>query len=1025
MRSYKFYNQLLGWISFAIAAVVYLSTIEPTASFWDCGEFITSAWKLEVGHPPGAPFFMLLGRFFTLFGGKAGNAAVMTNSLSALASAFTITFLFWTITHLASKMLIKDENSYTASNIIAILGSGFLGAMVFTFTDTFWFSAVEAEVYATSSLFTAIVFWAILKWENEAHKPHSNRWIILIAYLMGLSIGVHLLNLLAIPAIVLVYYFKKYKPTIRGTLGLLLISFVILGAMVYVLVPGIVKAATVFELLFVNGFGLPFNSGVIFYIVLIIGLITFGLYYTHKYRKYVLNTILLGLTVILIGYSSYATVMIRSIADPPMDQNDPENIFNLLSYLNREQYGDRPLFYGHYYNAPVEERKQGAPVYDQVNGKYEVVDYKTKMVYDSRFTGFFPRMYSTQSQHVNDYHSWVDISGKRVTVRNSQGEQEQRTVPSVGDNLEFFFKYQVGHMYLRYFMWNFSGRQNDIQGHGDVKRGNWISGIPFIDNSRLGPQDQLPDYLKNNPANNKYYMLPFILGVLGLWYQGKRNSKGFGVVLILFLFTGIAIVYYLNQYPHQPRERDYAFAGSFYAYAIWIGLSVLAVWDYLRQHIPVRASAIISSLILLPVPLLMASENWDDHDRSGRYTTRDFAYNYLNSCRKNGILFTNGDNDTFPLWYAQEVEGIRTDVRVANLSYLRAGWYLEQMTRKAYESDPLPFTHTSDQLGKGSRDVLPIYNRIEDRVSIKKVIDFVANENERTKVQSPFNREEKINYIPSNKFSLSIDKEHVISEGVVAPDRKDRIVDEMQWDITRNYVLKDGLCILDLLATNNWERPIHFAVTVGSDKFFNLDKYFQVEGLGYHLAPVRDGSSGEQQPGKVNTDVMYDILMNKFQWGNIEDPDVYLNEDNRRMLMNFRSQFGRLADALVREGKQDSAKKAMDLCMEKISDDNVPYGFFTNSFIRNYYRIGEKEEARKHLGILRENLNQKMNYYVNLGELSGQFPDDIRRTMTSLKRLSDITESQGDKELSKDILNDFDRYMKFLQQNQQLLNRQR
>ncbi len=1023
MRSYKFYNQLIGWISFAIAAVVYLSTIEPTASFWDCGEFIATAWKLEVGHPPGAPFFMLLGRFFTLFGGGAENAAVMMNSLSALASAFTIMFLFWTITHLAAKILIKDNNHYTTSNIIAIIGSGFLGAMVYTFSDTFWFSAVEAEVYATSSLFTAIVFWAILKWENEADKPHANRWIILIAYLMGLSIGVHLLNLLAIPAIVLVYYFKKYQPTIRGTIAALLISFIILGVIVYVLVPGVVQAATVFELLFVNGFGLPYHSGVIFYIILLIGLIAFGLHYTNKYRKYVFNTVLLGLTVILIGYSSYATVIIRSNADPPMDQNNPESIFNLLSYLKREQYGDRPLFYGHYFNAPVEERKQGAPVYKQVNGRYEVVDYKTSMEYDSRFTGLFPRMYSDQAQHVNDYKSWVDISGKTVTVRNSQGKQTKKTIPTVGDNLEFFFKYQVGHMYLRYFMWNFSGRQNDIQGHGNVKRGNWISGIPFIDNARLGPQDKLPDFLKNNPANNKYYMLPFLLGIVGLWHQAKKNNKSFGVILILFLFTGIAIVYYLNQYPHQPRERDYAYAGSFYAYAIWIGLSVLAVWDYLRKQIPVRASAIVSALILLPVPLLMATENWDDHDRSGRYTTRDFAFNYLNSCRENGVLFTNGDNDTYPLWYAQEVEGIRTDVRVANLSYLRAGWYLEQMTRKAYESDPLPFTHSRDQLGKGSREVLPIYNRVKDRVSIKRVIDFVANESEKTKIQSPFNPEEKINYIPSTQFSLNIDKDHVIKEGVVPGENKNRIVPQMNWNINRNYVLKDGLCILDLLATNNWKRPVHFAVTVGSDKYFNLDKYFQVEGLAYHLAPLRGGSAGGQQPGNVNTDVMYDILMNKFQWGNIEDSDVYLNEDNRRMLTNFRSQFGRLAGALVSEGKQDSAVKVMDRCMEKISNENVHYGYFTTSFIRNYYKTGEKEKARKYLEILRENLNQKMTYYVNLGELSGQFPDDIRRTMYTLKNLSDIAKGHGDKELSDEILNEFDRYMKFLQQNQRLLNR--
>jgi hypothetical protein len=1022
MKQYKLYNHLIGWISFAIAAIVYLSTIEPTASFWDCGEFIATAWKLEVGHPPGAPFFMLLGRFFTMLGGKAENAAVMMNSMSALASAFTIMFLFWTITHLAHKILIKEENDYTLSNIIAILGSGFLGAMVYTFTDTFWFSAVEAEVYATSSLFTAIVFWAILKWENEAHKKHATRWIILIAYLMGLSIGVHLLNLLAIPAIVLVYYFKKYKPTIRGIIAALLVSFAILGSIIYIIVPGVIKAASLFELLFINGFGLPFNTGVLFFILLVVGLIVAGLYYTHKYKKYVLNTILLGVAVILIGYSSYATVMIRSIADPPMDQNDPENVFNLLRYLNREQYGDRPLFYGHYYNAPVEERKQGAPVYDQKDGQYKVVDYKTELEYDSRFTGLFPRMYSSSGQHVQDYKEWVDISGKTVTTTNSKGEQVQKTVPSVADNLAFFFKYQIGHMYLRYFMWNFSGRQNDIQGHGNVRDGNWISGIPFIDNSRLGPQDQLPDYLKNNPARNTYYMLPFILGLIGLWYQGKKHGKGFSVILILFIFTGIAIVYYLNQYPHQPRERDYAYAGSFYAYAIWIGLSVLAIWDYLRRYLPSKASALISALILLPVPVLMASENWDDHDRSGRYTVRDFASNYLNSCRKNGVLFTNGDNDTYPLWYAQEVEGIRTDVRVANLSYLRAGWYLEQMTRKAYESDPLPLTHSVDQLGQGSRDVVPVYNRVDGRVSLKQVISFVANENERTKVRSPFNREDKINYIPTNKFKLDVNREKVLQEGVVAPEDENRIVSSMNWNLNRNYIMKDGLCILDLMATSDWERPIHFAVTVGHDKYFNLDKYFQVEGLSYHLAPLKAKSTDDQQAGEINTDVMYDLMMNKFKWGNVEDPDVYLNEDNRRMLTNFRSQFARLSDALVKEGKHDSARKVIDRSMAKISNENLHFGFFTVSFIRNYYQIGEKEKARKYLDTLYKNLDQEMHYYTNLKGISGQFPEDIRRTMYALKRLADITKNYGDKELSQKILKSFDQYMKVLQQNQRLIN---
>ena len=1011
-------------MSFAIAAFVYLSTIEPTASFWDCGEFIATAYKMEVGHPPGAPFFMLLGRFFTLFGGAPENAAMMMNSMSALASAFTILFLFWTITHLGRKMLIREEKDYNLNKILVILGSGFIGAMAYTFTDTFWFSAVEAEVYATSSLFTALVFWAILKWENEAHQPHSNRWIILIAYLIGLSIGVHLLNLLAIPAIVLVYYFKKYHPKPRGIIGALLLSFVMLGFIMYLLIPGLIKVASWFELLFVNGFGLPFNTGVLFYLILIVGLIAYGLYYTHQKRKVVLNTVLLGLTVILLGYSSYSVIVIRSNANPPMDQNNPESVFNLLSYLNREQYGDRPLFYGHYYNAPVEERKQGDPVYQQVDGEYKVVDHKTDLEYDSRFTGLFPRMYSSDKQHVQDYKQWVDIDGKTVTVSNRQGKTQKKTVPSIGSNLAFFFKYQVGHMYLRYFMWNFSGRQNDIQGHGNVRDGNWISGIPFIDNARLGPQDELPDSLKNNEARNAYYMLPFLLGIIGLLYHSRHHPRDFTVVLILFILTGIAIVFYLNQYPHQPRERDYAYAGSFYAYAIWIGLSAMAIWDFLRRKLPSRVSAIISILLLIPVPVLMASENWDDHDRSGRYTTRDFAANYLNSVRQNGVLFTNGDNDTYPLWYAQEVEGIRTDVRVANMSYLRAGWYIQQMKRKAYDSDPLPLTHTQEQLRKGSRNILPVYNRIKDRVSIKRVIDFVASDNDKTKIRSPFNRSQKINYIPTSKFKLRVDSSRVMKENVIAPDQAPEMVSQLNWKVNRNFVMKDGLCILDLMATNNWERPLHFAVTVGPEKYFNLDKYFRVEGLSYHIAPLRT-SSGGAQPGKVNTDRMYDVMMNKFRWGNINGESVYLDDDNRRMLKNFRSNFGRLASQLVREGKTDSAEKVLDRCMKKISNENVAYGFFTTPFIRNYYKVGADEKARKHLNTLFENVNQEMNYFVELGDYAAQFSSDIRRNMYALKTLSEISKQHGDQELSNKILDRFDHYMKKLQDNLRRMNRGR
>nr|MDA3779596.1 DUF2723 domain-containing protein [Bacteroidales bacterium] len=762
MNKYKSYNKVFGWLAFFIAAIVYTLTLEPTASLWDCGEFIATAFRLEVGHPPGAPLFMILARFFTIFS-VPENAAKMVNFLSALASAFTIMFLFWTITHFAKKIIIKDDNNYSINNIIAILGSGFVGAMAYTFSDTFWFSAVEAEVYATSSLFTAVVFWAILKWENEAGKKYSNRWIVLIAYLVGLSIGVHLLNLLAIPAIVFVYYFKKYKVSKKGIFNALVISVVILASIMYIIIPGVIKVASWFELLFVNGFGLPYNSGVIFYAIFLIAIIVVSLRYTIKHNKVILNTLVLGITVILIGYSSFSMVVIRSLADPPMDQSNPDNVFSLLSYINREQYGDRPLFYGQSYNAPVSSRKQGKAVYKKQDGKYKIVANKTKIKYDSRFTSFFPRMYSSDKKHIKDYKSWVDIKGKTISVYGNNRKTEKRVVPSLANNIAFFVKYQVGYMYLRYFMWNFAGRQNDIQGHGGILKGNWISGIPFVDNARLGSQENLPEHMKNNKARNIYYFLPLLLGLAGLLLQYRKNKKDFVVVMMLFILTGLAIVVYLNQYPHQPRERDYAFAGSFYSFAIWIGLGVLALFELFKKKLPGKSSSITAVIIsLLAVPTIMACENWDDHDRSDLYATRDFGYNYLNTCKKDAIIFTNGDNDTFPLWYAQEVEGIRTDVRVVNLSYLRADWYIDQMARKAYESDALPFSLHKYQYQEGSRDIIPIINRINKPLDIKKVMEFVRNDNVKTKIQSPFERGKKINYIPTKKIKIPIARNKIV-----------------------------------------------------------------------------------------------------------------------------------------------------------------------------------------------------------------------------------------------------------------------
>ncbi|HJX71554.1 MAG TPA: DUF2723 domain-containing protein, partial [Bacteroidales bacterium] len=715
MKRFTLINNLTGWLIFLVSSYVYLSTIESTASFWDCGEFIAAGYKFEVGHPPGAPVFMLLTRLASLFAGNdTSKVAVMVNALSGLASSFTILFLFWTITHLARKIVARDEE-FTTGRIIAIIGSGVVGAMAYTFSDTFWFSAVEGEVYATSSLFTAVVFWAILKWENISHQPFANRWIILIAYLMGLSIGIHLLNLLAIPAIVLVYYFKYNEISTRGIIKALLVSVLILGSVMYIIIPGFVKIPSIFELLFVNNFGLPYWSGVFFYLILLTILISWSIHYTHRNKKVILNTIMITLAAILIGYSSYAIIVIRSQANPPMDQNNPENLFALLSYLNREQYGDRPLLHGQYFNAQPESVKEEKAVYTPIKDKYVITNHRIKYVYDKKYTTLFPRMWSSDPEHVNAYMSWARIEEKDIyeaqsdengnLSRDNQGNivydrSKPKRSPSFAKNLKFLFRYQIVHMYLRYFMWNFAGRQNDIQAHFDdeITKGNWISGIKFIDEARLGNKDDLPRSFLNNKAYNKYYLLPLLLGLIGLIYQFRKRQDDFWIVLALFVMTGIAIVFYLNQNPIQPRERDYAYAGSFYAFAVWIGLGMLAFYDIFNRYLPQSASALIAGILcFVGVPFIMGKENWDDHNRSGRYMARDFAYNYLNSCAPNAILFTNGDNDTFPLWYAQEVEGIRTDVRVINLSYLGADWYIEQMHRKVYDSDPVPFTLTKDK----------------------------------------------------------------------------------------------------------------------------------------------------------------------------------------------------------------------------------------------------------------------------------------------------------------------------------------
>ncbi len=991
MNSYKKINNILGWAVFFIASVVYILTSEPTMSYWDCGEYISTAFKLEVGHPPGAPLFQMIGRFFSLFAfGNLAHVARMVNTMSALASGFTILFLFWTITMIAKKIVVRQDGM-TKHNMYTIMGAGLVGSLAYTFTDSFWFSAVEGEVYAMSSFFTAIVVWAIFKWEEHADEKHAYRWLILIAYLMGLSIGVHLLNLLAIPAITFVYYFKKYpKPGWMGIAITSVLSIVILAIVMYLIIPWIIKLAGLFELFFVNSVGLPFNFGTIIYLIFMLGLIIWGLYYTHKKDKPVWNAIVLAITFIVIGYSSFLMLVIRSNADTPLDENNPENAMYLLAYLNREQYGDWPLVSGQYYNAPVVDRTDGNPVYvkDLKSGKYVITDKREKVipVYDSRFTTIFPRMWDqSESRFEGEYIRWGHIKGVPVELQSGE-HTETRNIPTFSENLAFFWNYQLVHMYYRYFMWNFAGKQNDIQGQGNKIDGNWKSGIRFFDSIRLGPQD-IPESRKNK-GDNSFYFLPLLLGLIGIYFTVRHDKQNAWVIFLLFFMTGIAIVLYLNSHAPQPRERDYSFAGSFYAFAMWIGLGIVQLVRWLEKYTGKNVALAISMVFGLGVVSLMAQQGWDDHDRSDRYTSLAVAENYLNSCGPNAILFTNGDNDTFPVWYAQEVEGIRTDVRVVNLSLLNTEWYIDQMKRKAYDSDPVPFSMTKDKYRQGTHDVTYL---IEDEglkntyIDVKDLFGIIATDDSKLKMNT--SQIGMIDYFPTKKFMVTYDPATIIKSGVVPRGLENRL-DTLRWEIKAQAVEKASLMIMDLLATNNWKRPVYFVMTTGTSTYIGLEKYFHLTGLAYQLLPVK-AKEGDGQVGEVNTTVMYDNVMNKFKWGNFNKPGVYVDETNARMVMNLRGLFGRLADALVMEGKSDSAKRVIDRCFEVFPETVVDYDFFTVPLINDYYKIGQTEKANAAAVKLSKSMTSQLAYFFSFPDADLKPMDmNIQEAVYTIQRLS-------------------------------------
>ena len=1084
MKQYKLVDNIFGWVAFIIAAFVYCSTIEPTASFWDCPEFITTAYKQEIGHPPGAPFFMLLGNFFTHFASDTTQVAKMVNTMSALLSAVCIMFLFWTITHLARKLIIGDWKEMTTGKLIAIEASGMVGALIYTFSDTFWFSAVEGEVYAFSSAFTAVVFWLILKWEDHADEPHSDRWLVLIAYMTGLSIGVHLLNLLCIPAIVLVYYYKKVPhANLKGSLLALFLSFLVVVAVLYGVVPGIITVGGWFELFFVNVLGCPFNTGEIVYIICLVASVIWGIYETYnaseknekkqniafvlgfgmlgipfygygwtavicgvivlaalwfalnykrkkeittgvdevtgitKKKMQVLplisarikNTALLCMLMLMIGYSSYALIVIRSSANPPMDQNSPEDIFTLGSYLSRDQYGDRPLFYGQAYTSQVALEvdgnmckpvmKEGAPVYQRKEkasadekDSYFVVSHKNKYVYAQNM--LFPRMYS--SAHASAYEDWMGgVEGSQVPYDRC-GESIMVKVPSQIDNIRFFLSYQCNFMYWRYFMWNFAGRQNDIQGNGEPEHGNWITGFSFIDDALYGDQSKMPDDLKANKGHNVFYCMPLILGLIGLfwqaWYTRKRKVmkngveteetlpigiQQFWVVFFLFFMTGLAIVIYLNQTPMQPRERDYAYAGSFYAYAIWCGLGVLAIIDLLKQKMKLSGTAVsaIVAVITLLVPIQMASQTWDDHDRSNRYICRDFGQNYLMSLQEksNPIIFTNGDNDTFPLWYNQEVEGVGTDARVCNLSYLQTDWYIDQMMRPAYNSPSVPITWPRLDFCSGTNE----YVSVEPEAK-KQILEFYKQDPENAKKQfgdEPFelknilknwvrSKNPDMHFIPTDTLYVTIDKEAVKKSGMMMAT--DSIPDKMVISLAgKNALYKGDLMMLEMLAQCNWTRPLYVALTVGEENYMNLGENFVQEGLVNRITPFTTNVPGAK---RFDTEKTYHMIMTRFKFGNLKQKGLYIDETTMRMCYTHRRLLGQTALQLIAEGKKQKAINILKKAEVEIPTYNVPLDYLNGGIdmARGWLMAGQKAKGKEYVEAIWKNASQYLNYYLSL-----------------------------------------------------------
>ena len=959
-------NNITGWAVFIIATAVYTLTVEPTASFWDCGEFIAAAYKLQVPHPPGAPFFLLANRIFSFLASDISQVAFWMNMLSVLCSAGASLFLFWTITLLGRKIMSKPNTSdtaWTAGEIILLMGAGVVGALAYTFSDSAWWSAVEAEVYAMSSFFTAFVFWAIFKWELIEDEAAANRWLILVAFMVGLSTGVHLLNLVAVPALGLVYYFKNYKPTVWGVLAALAASGVVILVIMIGVIPGLPSLAGSIEIFFVNSLGLPFNSGIIFFVLIFLGALAYGLYYSQKNQKVLLNTALLAFTFILIGYMAYMLALVRSNFNPPINENDPSDVISFVSYLKREQYGDRPLLFGPSFTTQITDSKRTTPVYMKAKDKYEIYDYRIQYIYEQRGQMLLPRLFSRQDNHPQLYR-------EKLGLRANEN-------PGFGDNIRFLFTYQFGYMYFRYFGWNFIGRESDNEGAGALNPVNAFKPVP--------------EEIATNKARNNFWALPLILGTIGLVFQFSRHRRGFGVTFILFFLTGLALVVYLNSPPTEPRERDYIYVGSYYAFCIWIGLGVISVADFLQRFLknPTNAAVAATGVCLL-VPGIMLQQGYDDHDRSGRYMQVDWAKNLLNSCAKNAILFTGGDNDTFPLWYVQEVEGFRTDVRVCNLSLLGTEWYITQMKRKAYDSEALPIT-LEEKNYKGKNEQIPVMENeaVKGGIDLNQYIKLVKSEN--PAIQYAYG-DEKLTILPSKTLMLAVDVNRVKQMGIVKASLADSIRPQMVWNVNRNDLLKPDLIMLDMIANNNWERPIYFNTTLSQSNYLGMKEFMQQEGYAMRLLPVRVAGARD---GYVNSDVMYDRLMNKTFWRNTDNPKVYYDANYRALpTIVPRRGFAELCEQLLFEGDKTRAKAAALKCLQVLPDRTIPYDLYTTPLISILFRTGEEKKAMEVAKTMGDRAAKNLEYYAENQPGS----DDMRLSMYIISQVAMALKEAGKKE---------------------------